>query len=122
MDQGTPVIPGPCTFDTKLKAYSCVAKSTSYGLADANRKPNPLPPKGIFGNPQHFVMESRDADSETRNFGPVMFNVAGSIDYVSPTMDHVSSRGDCVVVVSPGSARLKRGPRLPRRREAAVGV
>ncbi len=32
-------------------------------------------PQGIFGDPQLFVFESRDDDSETRNFGPMFFNV-----------------------------------------------
>ncbi len=38
--------------------------------------------------PQHFVLESRDPDSEDRNFSPVFFNVSGSIEVAVPAMDH----------------------------------
>ena len=38
-----------------------------------------------------FVLESRDPDTEDRNFGPVFFNVSGSVDMVVPAMDDVST-------------------------------
>ncbi|GFR40478.1 hypothetical protein Agub_g1045 [Astrephomene gubernaculifera] len=87
MDQGTPVLPGPCTYSSVLKAYSCIKGSTSF-LLDERLKPNPIPATGIFGDPQHFVLESRDKDAETRNFSPVFFNVSGSIDLGVPTRDY----------------------------------
>ncbi len=92
-DQGTPVLPGPCTYSGVYGSYSCVANSTAFSTPplDLLQKPSPQPPKGIFGDPQLFVMESRDPDSEDRNFGPVLFNVSGSIDLVSAAMDHVGS-------------------------------
>jgi hypothetical protein len=37
---------------------------------------------------QHFVLESRDGDSEDRNFSPVFFNVSGSVDVAVAAMDH----------------------------------
>jgi hypothetical protein len=35
------------------------------------------PPGGLFGNPEFFIIESRDRDSEERNFGPLLFETAG---------------------------------------------
>ncbi len=90
-DQGTPVLPGPCAYSSATSSYRCEANSTSF-LLDTRLKPNPVPAKGIFGDPQHFVLESLDADSEDRNFGPVMFNVSGSIDLVVTAMDQVGQR------------------------------
>ena len=99
-DQGAPVLPGPCTYSGVYNSYSCVANSTLFSTPPLNPlfKPTPLPAKGIFGDPQLFVLESRDADTESRNFGPVLFNVSGSIDLVSAAMDHVRSgaRGSAV--------------------------
>ena len=40
-------------------------------------RPSPTPQGGIFSDPQLFVLESRDPDSETRNFGPVIVDVNG---------------------------------------------
>ncbi|EFJ47175.1 hypothetical protein VOLCADRAFT_92352 [Volvox carteri f. nagariensis] len=87
MEQGTPVVPGPCTYDPILRSYGCVQGSSSF-LLDAPMKPKPIPADGIWGDPQYFVLESRDKDSEDRNFGPVFFNVSGSIDLVTVQMDH----------------------------------
>ncbi|GIL53447.1 hypothetical protein Vafri_9024 [Volvox africanus] len=87
MDQGIPVLPGPCTYSAVLGSYSCVTGSSSF-LLNAPMKPNPIPSEGIWGDPQHFVLESRDKDSEDRNFGPVFFNVSGSIDLVTVQQDH----------------------------------
>ena len=108
-DQGTPVLPGPCTYNSVTKGYSCVPGSGSFLLAP-QLKPSPTPPKGVFGNPQHFVLESRDADSETRNFGPVMFNVSGAIDLVSAAMDHVSHSGRVGLGCGGGSSGDTGGP------------
>jgi hypothetical protein len=36
---------------------------------------------------QLFVLESRDSDTEDRNFGPVFFNVSGVVDLVVAEMD-----------------------------------
>lgn len=90
--QSTPVIPGPCTFSSAFKAYVCVPGSNDY-TEDAPRgltpglKPSPTPKYGIFGDPQYFVLESRDGDSEDRNFSPVTFNSSGVIDMAVPQMD-----------------------------------
>lgn len=90
--QGTPVTPGPCTYSSAFKAYICVPGSNAYttdparGLT-ADLKPTPMPKYGIYGDPQHFVLESRDADSETRNFSPVFFNVSGVVDMAVPQCD-----------------------------------
>ncbi|GIL91678.1 hypothetical protein Vretimale_9535 [Volvox reticuliferus] len=91
MDQGSPVLPGACTYSQVQKSYQCTVNSSSYvvepGL-DPRYKPNPVPADGIWGDPQMLVLESRDKDSEDRNFGPVFFNVSGSIDVVTTAMDH----------------------------------
>ncbi|KXZ47885.1 hypothetical protein GPECTOR_32g498 [Gonium pectorale] len=86
-DQGTPIIPGPCTYAGNASAYTCLPNSSAYGLPDVSMKPVPTPVGGIGGNQHLFVLESRDGDSEDRNFGPVMFNVSGSIDLVVAAMD-----------------------------------
>ncbi|EFJ47178.1 hypothetical protein VOLCADRAFT_92358 [Volvox carteri f. nagariensis] len=91
MDQGSPVLPGACTYSEYQDSYQCVVNSTSYiaeaGL-DLRYKPDPVPADGIWGDPQMLVLESRDKDTEDRNFGPVFFNVSGSIDLVTAAMDH----------------------------------
>ncbi|KAG2491954.1 hypothetical protein HYH03_009686 [Edaphochlamys debaryana] len=87
IDQGSAVIPGPCTYSETQDSYRCYEGSSSF-LLDPSLTPKPVPKKGIWGDPQHFVLESRDADSEDRNFGPVLFNVSGSVDAVSASMDH----------------------------------
>lgn len=51
-------------------------------------QPYPIPSAGIFGDPQLFALESRDGDTETRNFSPVAFNVSGSVDLVITPFDH----------------------------------
>ena len=86
--QGTPVIPGPCTFLPAIDGYACAANSSAYALPNADMKPVvPAAAGGIGGNQQLFVLESRDADTEDRNFGPVFFNVSGSIDMTVVAMD-----------------------------------
>ena len=76
--QGAPVAAGPCAYNTSLDGYVCVPGATSaVGLPSGWPAGEALPPKGIFGDPQLFVLESRDPDSETRNFGPVIVDVNG---------------------------------------------
>jgi hypothetical protein len=55
-DQGTALIPGPCQYSPIWDAYSCLPNQTTFELAPV-MKPNPLPVGGIFGDPQHFVLE-----------------------------------------------------------------
>jgi hypothetical protein len=85
-DQGIPISQGPCVFDNVWQAYQCQTNSSVF-TGNPLLKPNPMPPTGIFGDPQLFVLESRDADTEDRNFGPVMFNVSGVVDLVVAEMD-----------------------------------
>ncbi|PNH07097.1 Fibrocystin-L [Tetrabaena socialis] len=86
-DQGTPLIPGPCALLPSTPAYTCAPNSSAYLLPSTALKPVPTPVGGISGNQHMFVLESRDSDSEDRNFGPVAFNVSGSIDLVVAAMD-----------------------------------
>ena len=65
-DQGSPVIPGPCTFSSVIDGYDCLVNQSNYALPYPYMKPVPTPKYGIYGNPQHFVLESLDADSEVR--------------------------------------------------------
>jgi hypothetical protein len=51
------------------KAYKCVP-----GVAAPS---GPTPAGGYFGDPQLLVLESRDPDSELRNFSPVQFDTEG---------------------------------------------
>lgn len=68
-DQASPLIPGPCSYSPTWDAYSCLPNSDAFDISvlPASLKPAPTPAKGIFGDPQHFVLESRDSDSEDRN-------------------------------------------------------
>lgn len=67
VDQGTSVADGPCTLDATLKAHRCVP---GHDEARYPRGPG-RPVAGLFGDPQLFVLESRDSDNEDRNFSPV---------------------------------------------------
>lgn len=86
-EQGIALSPGPCQFSPVMKGYQCLPNSTNWEL-DAALKPDPVPFGGVFGDPQHFVLESRDPDSEDRNFSPVFFNVSGVVEVAVPAMDH----------------------------------
>ncbi|KAJ9506879.1 hypothetical protein QJQ45_028160, partial [Haematococcus lacustris] len=89
-DQGTPLTPGPCQFNDVWSGYQCVVNSTDFEL-DTAFMPQPIPSGrfgGVFGDPQHFVLETRDGDSEDRNFSPVMFNTSSSVDLAVAAMDH----------------------------------
>ena len=89
-DQGTPLAQGPCSYSPTLKAYRCVSNSSTFATPPMNLalKPNPIPAAGIFGDPQMFVFESRDPDTETRNFSPIFVNVSGSVDLIVTPFDH----------------------------------
>jgi hypothetical protein len=86
-DQGSTVIPGPCAFEPALSAYSCLPNASSSSALGAAFGPQPLPPAGVYGDPQLFVLESRDADSETRNFAPVLLELGGQVDLLVPAQD-----------------------------------
>lgn len=64
---------GPCTISA-TGAYSCLPAVQTSTVIGYNT-PTPIPRAGLFGDPQLFVLESRDTDSQTRNFGPVMLQV-----------------------------------------------
>lgn len=68
-DQGTPVLPGPCTYSSVLDSYTCAENSTAF-LLDERLKPSPMPPKGIFGDPQLFVLEVRGQGVRVQGLGP----------------------------------------------------
>jgi len=44
--------------------------------------------QGVWGDPQLLVIESRDKDTEDRNFGPVLLESGGAVDLLTPCMDH----------------------------------
>lgn len=60
-DQGIALPAGPCSYDTVWNGYKCTSNSSSFVTPPMNLllKPNPIPPAGIFGDPQLFVLESR---------------------------------------------------------------
>ena len=74
----------------------CYPNLDTFLLTPVTLKPTPMPKYGIFGNPHLFVLESRDSDTETRNFSPVYFNVSGSIDMVVVAQDEVCGGGEAV--------------------------
>jgi hypothetical protein len=79
---------GPCTYVPAVGGYACRPNATGYQLPNrTNVLVNPVPAGGLFGNKHLFVLESRDADTEDRNFGPVIFNVSGQVDLVVAAMD-----------------------------------
>ncbi|GAX81123.1 hypothetical protein CEUSTIGMA_g8557.t1 [Chlamydomonas eustigma] len=89
-DQGTPLPDGPCVYNSMISGYNCWSNMSTFTTPpmDLTLKPTPLPKTGIFGDPQLFVLESMDSDTETRNFGPVRFNVSGAVDLVITPFDH----------------------------------
>ena len=88
-DQGTPFPEGPCGLSPSWTGYQCTSNQSSFlAPMQASLRPDPVPPSGIFGDPQLFAFESLDSDTETRNFSPVLFNVSGSVDLVIPPFDH----------------------------------
>ena len=62
-DQGIPLPHGPCSYDPTWKGYKCSSNSSAFVTPpmDLTFKPSPIPPSGIFGDPQLFVLESRCA-------------------------------------------------------------
>jgi hypothetical protein len=78
-DQGTTVVPGTCALETQFLSYKCTRPGVegSVALTSGYRQAMP-PPGGLFGNPEFFVIESRDRDTEDRNFGPLLFETAGA--------------------------------------------
>jgi hypothetical protein len=76
--QGSPLATGPCSYNDTLDSYACLpGATTAVGLPGGWPAGVAVPAKGIFGDPQMFVLESRDPDSEARNFGPVIVDVNG---------------------------------------------
>lgn len=85
-DQGTGVLPGPCIYHPPFQAYICTPGATATTLA-SGWSPDPMPAAGIFGDPQLFVLESRDSDTEDRNFSPVFMESGGVRDLAITAMD-----------------------------------
>lgn len=90
----------PCVQPPHQQTISCSVLCAGVRDVDASMPPGdytqytPYDPEdiaatGIFADPQHFVLESLDTDTEDRMFGPVVFNVSGgSKDIVTAAMDH----------------------------------
>lgn len=58
IDQGSGVIPGPCSWSPAFKGYHCKAGATTTQLS-SGWLPSPLPAAGIWADPQLLVVESR---------------------------------------------------------------
>lgn len=88
VDQGAIIIDGPCRYRQQWGAYVCVPDVLEHKLGVV-WQPQPVPKKGIFGDPQLFVLESRDDDRETRIYDPVFFSIPGTgvYDLVINAMD-----------------------------------
>jgi hypothetical protein len=83
-DQGTTVVSGTCSLETSFTAYQCRQPGVegTVSLTSGYQQAAP-PPMGLFGQPELFIIESRDRDSEDRNFGPVIFESAGALSHPS---------------------------------------
>ena len=57
-DQGSGVIPGPCSWNPSFKGYHCKPGATTTQLS-SGWLPTPLPAAGIWADPQMLVVESR---------------------------------------------------------------
>ena len=68
-----------------LRLPLCAVINRNACMADAS--PPIFSACSIWGDLQTFILESRDGDTEDRNFGPVKFNVSGIVDLVSPEQD-----------------------------------
>lgn len=64
-------------------SVSAGLNSTTNGFA-----PIPMPSAGIWGDPQLFILESRDSDTEERNFSPVILGNGGQYDVFVPCLDN----------------------------------
>jgi hypothetical protein len=58
IDQGSGVIPGPCSWSPAFKGYHCKAGATTTQLS-SGWLPSPMPAAGIWADPQLLVVESR---------------------------------------------------------------
>jgi hypothetical protein len=79
-DQGTAVVAGTCSLQVDRDAYVCATPGVEgrVSLLSGYVQLAP-PPAGLFGKLDMFVIESRDRDSEDRDFGPVTFESNGAL-------------------------------------------
>jgi hypothetical protein len=80
VDQGAPVEAATCAHEPERDGYQCAQPGGAGGvvLASGYQQPTP-PPAGLFGAPELLVLESRDKDSEDRNFAPVKLESNGAL-------------------------------------------
>ena len=80
IDQGAPLeVQGTCSHTPDLRGYVCATPGADGGVDLRSGYEQPAAPaKGLFGAPELFVLESRDKDSEDRNFGPVLLESNGA--------------------------------------------
>jgi hypothetical protein len=83
-------MPGPCNYVKVYDAYICRQGYTDpiSWLGVNNWSPTPRPSTGILGEPTVLVLESVDADKETRNFSPVTFTIGKVSDLVLAAAPH----------------------------------
>lgn len=58
IDQGSAVVPGPCSWVAAFQGYHCRPGVTTTQLG-SGWLPSPMPAAGIWGDPQMLVVESR---------------------------------------------------------------
>ena len=92
VDQGSPLIDGTCVLDSDKDAYLCATPGVdgAVALASGYQQSSP-PPAGLFGEPELFVLESRDKDTEDRNFSPVALESSGALCCASVFCDGIIS-------------------------------
>ena len=89
MDQGSPLVAGPCASLAATRGWDLHMCSEGYDTGAYPKGPG-RPVAGQFADPQLFVAESRDADSEDRNVSPVKLTDldSGVTDLLVGAMDH----------------------------------
>jgi hypothetical protein len=71
-------------------------------MASYTGVPGILPPPGIFGDAQFFVLQSLDSDTETRDFSPVFLESGG----VSAPLSSLGTLCSVPVIITNSDASL----------------
>lgn len=84
IDQGAPLEVGTCSHAPDHSGYVCGTPGAQGNVSLASGYAQPVAPAaGLFGAPELLVLESRDKDSEDRNFAPVELESNGVPAHVS---------------------------------------
>eukprot|EP00959_Pyramimonas_sp_CCMP1952_P452079 9465205-Pyramimonas_sp.AAC.1 len=90
VDQGAPIVAGPCASQhSSLRGWDLHHCASGHDAKTYPAGPG-RPLRGLFADPQLFVAESRDADREDRNTGPLKMTdlTTNTTDLLVASMDH----------------------------------